>query len=226
MGLNGSGKSTLANVLAGRDSYDITEGAVTFNDKDLLELEPEERAGEGLFLAFQYPVEIPGVNNTYFLRAALNALRKYRGDEELDAADFLKLVRPETQDTAHRTRPAPASGQRRFFRRREKAQRDIPDGGSRSQTGYTRRNRFRAGHRRNQDGLSYEGVNALRSPDRAVVVITHYQRLLNYIIPDFVHVLMDGAIVKSGGKELALELEEKGYAWLEKEFAGVGQEKA
>jgi Fe-S cluster assembly ATP-binding protein len=168
MGPNGSGKSTLANVLAGRPEVEISSGRVRFEGRDLLELSPEDRAREGIFLAFQYPVEIPGVTNSYFMKAALNAIRKHRGEPELDAMDFLSVVR-------------------------ENALRIVA-----------------------------EGVNALRGPDRAMVVITHYQRLLDYIVPDFVHVLAEGRIARSGGKELALELEREGYGWLEKEPESAG----
>ena len=176
-------------------------------------MDPEERAREGVFLAFQYPVEIPGVNNAYFLKAALNAMRKHHGQPELDAMEFLTLVQGEGEAARHRPGPAEPRGQRGLLRRREEAQRDLPDGGARAEARDARRDRLGL----DIDALKIvaDGVNALRSPDRAIVVVTHYQRLLNYIVPDFVHVLSDGRIVKSGGKELALELEEKGYGWIE-----------
>ena len=213
MGPNGSGKSTLAHVLAGRDGYEVTEGEVRYYGKNLLEMSPEERACEGVFLAFQYPVEIPGVNNTYFLKAAVNAVRKYHGQEELDAMDFLSLVKSKMKllDIDERM-----------------LNRSVNEGFS---GGEKKRNEIfqmavlqpkLAILDETDSGLDIDalkivagGVNALRSPERAVLVVTHYQRLLDYIVPDFVHVLVDGRIVKSGGKELALELEDKGYGWLE-----------
>ena len=213
MGPNGSGKSTLAGVLSGRDAYEVTGGEVLFDGKDLLELEPEERAQEGLFLAFQYPVEIPGVNNTYFLKAALNSIRRYRGEEELDAAQFLKLVREKMNvlhiDPSLLNRPVNEGFSGGEKKRNEIFQMAVLDPRlailDETDSGL------------DIDALKVvaDGVNALRSPDRAVIVVTHYQRLLNYIIPDFVHVLSGGKIVKSGGKELALELEAQGYGWLE-----------
>jgi Fe-S cluster assembly ATP-binding protein len=213
MGPNGSGKSTLAQVLAGREFYAVTGGEVTFEGKDLLEMSPEERAREGIFLAFQYPVEIPGVSNTYFLRAAVNAIRKHQGLEELDAMDFLTIVR----------------GKMKLLDMDESLMsRSVNEGFS---GGEKKRNEIfqmavlepkLAILDETDSGLDIDalrivadGVNALRAPDRAIVVVTHYQRLLNYIVPDFVHVLSNGRIVKSGGKELALELEEKGYGWLD-----------
>ncbi|MDO8462374.1 MAG: Fe-S cluster assembly ATPase SufC [Deltaproteobacteria bacterium] len=219
MGPNGSGKSTLAQVLAGRETYEVTEGKVLYDGKNLLELTPEIRAREGFFLAFQYPVEIPGVGNAYFLKAALNAIRKHRGQTELDAIDFLNLVKEKVKlvelDESLLKRP-------------------VNDGFS---GGEKKRNEIfqmlvlepkLAVLDETDSGLDIDalkivanGVNALRSKERAVIVITHYQRLLDYIIPDFVHVLSEGRIVKSGGKELALTLEEKGYSWLEKEPEGV-----
>jgi Fe-S cluster assembly ATP-binding protein len=215
MGPNGSGKSTLAQILAGRESYEITEGAVLYGGKNLLEMSPEERACEGVFLAFQYPVEIPGVNNTYFLKAAVNAIRKYHGQEELDAIDFLALMRKKMklldmdENLLNRSVNEGFSGG-------EKKRNEIfhmavlqPKLAILDET---------------DSGLDIDalkivasGVNALRSPDRAMLVVTHYQRLLNYIVPDFVHVLVDGRILRSGGKELALELEEQGYAGIEAE---------
>ena len=213
MGPNGSGKSTLAHVLSGRDGYEVTEGEVVFDsEKKLLDLAPEERAREGVFLAFQYPVEIPGVNNTYFLKAALNAKRAHLGLEELDAFDFLSLVK----------------GKMKLLAIDEKfLERPVNDGFS---GGEKKRNEILqmailepklAILDETDSGLDIDalrvvadGVNALRNEERSFLVITHYQRLLDYIIPDHVHVLADGKIIKSGGKELALELEEKGYGWV------------
>jgi Fe-S cluster assembly ATP-binding protein len=213
MGPNGSGKSTLARVLAGHPAYEVTGGTVTYNGKDLLDMEPEERACEGVFMAFQYPVEIPGVNNSYFLKAALNAQRKYRGEQELDAMEFLEMVEDRLKvlhiDSELMRRPVNEG-----FSGGEKKRNEIfqmlvlqPTLGILDET---------------DSGLDIdalktvaEGVNAMRHPERSTVVVTHYQRLLNYIVPDFVHVLSDGRLVRSGGKELALELEEKGYGWLE-----------
>jgi len=219
MGPNGSGKSTLAAVLAGRPGYEVTEGDVHYLGKDLLELDPEERACEGVFLAFQYPVEIPGVNNMYFLRAALNAIRKYRGEEELDAMDFLKRVKEKLKvlhvDETLLKRPVNEGFSGGEKKRNEIFQMallepklcilDETDSGL------------------DIDALRVvaDGVNALRSKDRAILIITHYQRLLEYIVPDRVHILMDGRIVKSGGKELAVELEAKGYDHIEKELAAA-----
>lgn len=212
MGPNGSGKSTLAHVLTGREGYTVTGGQVLFEGKDLLALSPEDRARAGLFLAFQYPVEIPGVNNTYFLKAALNAMRKSRGQEELDAVDFLELVKAKLK---------PLKMDESML------QRSVNEG-------------FSGGEKKKNEVLQMavlepklaildetdsgldidalkvvaDGVNALKSKDRAFLMVTHYQRLLDYIVPDQVHVLAKGRIVKSGGKELALELEEKGYGWI------------
>ena len=215
MGPNGSGKSTLAQVLAGRESYEVTAGAVIYEGKNLLEMAPEARACEGVFLAFQYPVEIPGVGNAYFLKAALNAVRKYRGLDELDAMDFLPLFKEKMKllDMDDRL-----------------LNRAVNEGFS---GGEKKRNEIfqmavleprLAIMDETDSGLDIDalkivasGVNGLRSPERAIVVVTHYQRLLNYIIPDYVHVLVDGRTVKSGGKELALELEDKGYAWVDAE---------
>lgn len=209
MGLNGSGKSTLAAILAGRDGYEVTEGTVTYLGKDLLELDPEERAREGVFLAFQYPVEIPGVNSTYFLKAALNEIRKYKGQTELDAIEFLNLVKDKikllelNEDLLKRSVNEGFSGGEK--KRAEIFQMAVlePKLAILDET---------------DSGLDIDalkvvssGVNKLRRPDAAQLVITHYQRLLNHIIPDFVHVMADGRIVKSGGKELALELEAGGY---------------
>jgi Fe-S cluster assembly ATP-binding protein len=215
MGPNGSGKSTLAGVLAGRDAYEVTEGEVLYNGKNLLEMDPEERAWDGLFLAFQYPVEIPGVQNTYFLRAALNAIRKHRGEEELDAMDFLKLVRDKLKvlhiDESLLKRPVNEGFSGGEKKRNEIFQMAVLDPRL-------------AILDETDSGLDIDalrnvadGVNALRNPNRAIVVITHYQRLLNYIEPDQVHILFNGRIVKSGGKDLALQLEDKGYGWVEQE---------
>ena len=217
MGPNGAGKSTLGNILAGREGYEVTEGRVEFEGRDLLELEPEERAAAGLFLAFQYPVEIPGVNNTYFLRTALNAQRKARGEEELDSMQFLKRVR-EKLAVLHLKDELLHRGVNEGFSGGEKKRNEIfqlallePKLAILDET---------------DSGLDIdalktvaEGVNALRSADRAFLVITHYQRLLDYIKPDVVHVLADGRIVESGGPELALELEEHGYAWIKDRIA-------
>jgi Fe-S cluster assembly ATP-binding protein len=212
MGENGSGKSTLAGVLAGRDAYEVTAGEVLYDGKDLLELDPEERAREGIFLAFQYPVEIPGVSNTYFLKAAVNAVRQHRGLPEYDARAFLKLVKEKTkllhisEDLLKRPVNEGFSGGEK--KRNEIFQMAVLDPRlailDETDSGL------------DIDALKAvaDGVNALRSKDRAIIVITHYQRLLNYIVPDQVHVLMRGRIVKSGSKELALELEDKGYDWL------------
>ena len=219
MGPNGSGKSTLAQVLAGRDSYEVTEGEVLFEGKDLLDLEPEERACEGVFLAFQYPVEIPGVANTYLLREALNSVRKYRGEEPLKHIEFAKYAK-EKMEVMHISDNLLKRAVNEGFSGGEKKRNEIfqmqvlePKLAILDET---------------DSGLDIDalkvvadGVNALRSPDRGFLVITHYQRLLDYIVPDFVHVLVDGKIVKSGGKELALELEEKGYGWIEEEKAAA-----
>ncbi|HEY0332506.1 MAG TPA: Fe-S cluster assembly ATPase SufC [Stenotrophomonas sp.] len=212
MGPNGAGKSTLGNVLAGREGYEVTEGTVSFEDQALLELAPEERAAAGLFLAFQYPVEIPGVNNTYFLRAALNAQRKARGEEELDSMQFLKLVRQKLA-VLHLNDELLHRGVNEGFSGGEKKRNEIfqlavlePKLAILDET---------------DSGLDIDalktvadGVNSLRAADRSFLVITHYQRLLDYIKPDVVHVLSDGRIVQTGGPELALELEKHGYAWL------------
>ena len=213
MGPNGSGKSTLARVLAGQDAYAVTGGQVLFDGKDLLDMAPEERAREGVFMAFQYPVEIPGVGNTYFLKAALNAVRKHRGLPEMDALEFLKMVRGKMKlvqmDDGLLHRPV-----NQGFSGGEKKRNEIfhmavlePRLAVLDETD--------SGLDIDALRIVADGVNALRSPDRSFLVITHYQRLLNYIVPDHVHVLVDGRIVRSGGKELAFELEEKGYSWLE-----------
>jgi Fe-S cluster assembly ATP-binding protein len=217
MGPNGSGKSTLARVLAGEESYEVTAGEVLLDGKDLLEMDPEDRAREGVFMAFQYPVEIPGVSNTYFLKAALNAVRKHRGLPEMDALEFLTLVRQKMKlvqmDDSLLNRPVNEG-----FSGGEKKRNEIfhmavlePRMAILDETD--------SGLDIDALRIVSEGVNALRGADRSFLLITHYQRLLNYIVPDFVHVLVDGRIVRSGGKELALELEEKGYAWLEREVA-------
>ncbi len=212
MGPNGSGKSTLGYALSGRESYEITAGSVQFNGKDLLALEPEERAGEGVFLAFQYPVEIPGVNNTYFLRAAYNAQRKYRGEPELDSMAFLKRVR-EKLKVLHLKDELLNRAVNEGFSGGEKKRNEIfqmallePALGILDETD--------SGLDIDALKMVADGVNALRSPERSFIVITHYQRLLDYIVPDHVHVLSDGRIVKSGDKSLALRLEEEGYAWI------------
>ena len=205
MGPNGSGKSTLAAILAGREGYRVTEGSVQYAGQDLLELSPEDRARAGIFLAFQYPVEIPGVNNSYFLKAALNAVRKHRGLPELDAIEFLALVREKAKlldiDSAMLNRSVNESFSGGEKKRNEIFQMAVLD--------------------ETDSGLDIDalrvvatGVNTLKRADNAQLVITHYQRLLNYIVPDYVHVLIDGRIVRSGGKDLALELEARGYDWL------------
>ena len=214
MGPNGSGKSTLAHVLAGRPEVQVTGGRVLFDGKPLADLSPEERARSGIFLAFQYPVEIPGVSNAYFMKAALNAVRRHRGQEELDAIDFLALVREKLElvdmDEKFLNRAVNEGFSGGEKKRNEILQMAIlePRLAILDET---------------DSGLDIDairivanGVNALRGPDRSMIVITHYQRLLEYIVPDFVHVLADGKIARSGGKELALELEKLGYGWLEK----------
>ncbi len=213
MGPNGSGKSTLAQVLAGRETYDVTEGQVFFEGKDLLDMDPEERAREGIFMAFQYPVEIPGVSNTYFLKAAVNAVRKHRGIDELDAMDFLALVKQKLKvlhiDEDLLKRPVNEGFSGGEKKRNEIFQMAVLD------PKLAILDETDSGLDIDALRIVADGVNALRSKDRAMLVITHYQRLLNYIVPDKVHVLFEGKIVKSGGKELALELEEKGYGWIE-----------
>jgi len=213
MGPNGSGKSTLAYVLAGREGYEVTRGSVIYKGKDLLAMSPEERACAGVFLAFQYPVEIPGVNNTYFLKAALNAIRRCRGQEELDAMDFMHIAR-EKMKLVHMKDSLLKRAVNEGFSGGEKKRNEIfqmavlePSLGILDET---------------DSGLDIdalktvaEGVNALRGPQRSFLVVTHYQRLLDYIVPDFVYVLSDGRIVKSGDRGLALELEKEGYGWVE-----------
>ncbi len=219
MGPNGSGKSTLAQVLAGRETYEVTDGEILYNGKDLLELSPDERACEGVFMAFQYPVEIPGVTTNYFLRAALNAIRKYRGEDDLDAVDFLELVKEKASLVDID---------------KSLLQRAVNDGFS---GGEKKRNEIfqmailepkLAILDETDSGLDIDalkivaqGVNKLRGPERAIILITHYQRLLNYIVPDAVHVLVDGRIAKSGGKELALELEDEGYTKIASQRAAI-----
>ena len=215
MGPNGSGKSTLAHVIAGRESHQVTQGEILFDGKDLLAMQPEDRAREGVFLAFQYPVEIPGVSNSYFLKASLNAIRKHRGEEELDAIDFLAILKDRMKilemDPALLSRSVNEGFSGGEKKRNEIVQFAVlePKLAILDET---------------DSGLDIDalrivasGVNAMRSKDRSIVIVTHYQRLLNYIVPDAVHVLHDGRIVRSGGKELALELEEKGYGWIEQQ---------
>jgi Fe-S cluster assembly ATP-binding protein len=215
MGKNGSGKSTLAQVLAGRETYEVTQGTVTYNGKDLLELSAEERAREGVFLAFQYPVEIPGVSTSYFLRAAVNAIRKHNGQPELDAIEFIKLVRSKMallkMDDSFMNRAVNEGFSGGEKKRNEIFQMAViePRLALMDET---------------DSGLDIDalkvvahGANSLRGPDRAIMVITHYQRMLSYIEPDVVHVMMEGRIVKSGDKALALELESRGYDWVEEE---------
>jgi Fe-S cluster assembly ATP-binding protein len=219
MGPNGSGKSTLAHVLAGRPGYDVTQGSVTYKGRDLLAMSPELRAREGVFLAFQYPVEIAGVSNVYFLKAATNAVRKHRGLPELDAMEFLQLVKERSKlveiDEALVKRPVNEGFSGGEKKRNEIFQMAVLDP-------------TLAILDETDSGLDIDalrvvaaGVNKLRRPDRAIIMVTHYQRLLDYIVPDFVHVLIDGQMRQSGGKELALELEQKGYGWLEKEPAAA-----
>ena len=217
MGPNGSGKSTLANVIVGRDGYKIDSGEIIYEGKDLTEIEPEIRAREGIFMAFQYPVEIPGVNNVYLLKAAMNAKHKHRGEADLDAFEFLDLVKEKmkvvnmNEDLLNRAEGFSGGEKKRneIFQMAllepKLAILDETDSGL------------------DIDALKIvaSGVNGLRSEDRAIVIVTHYQRLLDYIVPDYVHVLSDGKIIKSGGKELALELEEKGYDWVREEAAAA-----
>jgi Fe-S cluster assembly ATP-binding protein len=218
MGPNGSGKSTLARVLSGHPEYEVTSGSITYKGQDLLALDPETRAREGVFMAFQYPVEIPGVNNMYFLKAALNAIRKHRGQDELDAMDFMALVR-ERMKWLEMDESLMGRAVNEGFSGGEKKRNEIfqmailePALAVLDET---------------DSGLDIDalkivahGVNAMRAPDRAALVVTHYQRLLNYIVPDIVHVLTDGRIARSGGKELALELEDRGYGWIPATTAG------
>jgi len=219
MGPNGSGKSTLAHVLSGRENYEVTGGEVIYRGKDLLAMSPEMRAREGIFLAFQYPVEIPGISTTYFLKAALNAVRKHNGLEELDAMEFLALIKEKLKlvemDQVLINRPLNEGFSGGEKKRNEILQMAVLDP-------------VLALLDETDSGLDIDalrvvasGVNALRRPDRAMIVITHYQRLLNYIVPDFIHVLSEGRIIKSGTKELALELESRGYDWLKGAVAAV-----
>ena len=212
MGPNGSGKSTLAQVLAGRESYDITAGSVLYEGQDLLDLSPEERVHEGFFLAFQYPVEIPGVNSTYFLRAAVNAVREHHGKEELNAVDFLKVMREKIQllelDESLLKRSVNEGFSGGEKKRSEILQMALLD------PKFAVLDETDSGLDIDALKIVANGVNQLKREDNAQLVITHYQRLLDYIVPDYVHVLHDGRIVKSGGKGLALELEEKGYDWI------------
>jgi Fe-S cluster assembly ATP-binding protein len=217
MGPNGSGKSTLASILAGKEDYTVTEGNVEFDGKDLLELSTEDRARQGLFLAFQYPIEIPGVSNVNFLKSALNEIREYRGEKPISAKDFLALVKEKSALVELDSKLASRSVNEGF------------SGGEKKRNEIFQMamlNPKLAILDETDSGLDIDalrivanGVNKLRSPKNAAIIITHYQRLLDYIIPDFVHVLYDGKIVKSGGKELALELEEKGYDWIKEELA-------
>lgn len=217
MGPNGSGKSTLANVLAGRNGYEVTKGTVEYESKDLLELAPEERAWAGVFLAFQYPVEIPGVNNVYLLKAAVNAVRKYRGEPELDAVEFLALIKEKMkivkmkEDLLNRSVNEGFSGGEK--KRNEIFQMSVlePKLAILDETD--------SGLDIDALKIVSEGVNSLRNEERSIILVTHYQRLLDYIKPDHVHVLSNGKIIKSGGPELALELEEKGYDWIKEEAA-------
>ncbi len=217
MGPNGSGKSTLAQVLAGKAEYEVTAGEILYKGEDLLELSPEERAQAGIFMAFQYPVEIPGVSNTYFLKAALNAIRKARGESDLDAVDFLKLVRERVElvqlDESLMSRPVNEG-----FSGGEKKRNEIFHMAVLEPT-LAILDETDSGLDIDALRVVADGVNSMLRDDRAFVVITHYQRLLDYIIPDHVHVLVHGRIVRSGTKELALELEEKGYSWVEEEAA-------
>jgi len=219
MGPNGSGKSTLANVLAGKEDYDITDGEILYRGEDLLEMDPSERAGAGVFLAFQYPVEIPGVSGMQFLKAAVNAVREQRGESELEAVDLLKLFREKAQlvqmdpDMLKRAVNEGFSGG-------EKKRNEIFQMAVLEPT-FAVLDETDSGLDIDALRIVADGVNAMRSAQRGFLVITHYQRLLDYIVPDFVHVLVDGRIVRSGGADLALRLEEKGYAWVEKEPAGA-----
>ena len=213
MGPNGSGKSTLAQVLARRESYDVIGGEILFEGKDLLAMKPEEAACEGVFLAFQYPVEIPGISNAYFLRSALNAVRKYHGQEEMDAMDFLPMLRKKVKalsmDESLLNRSVNESFSGGEKKRNEILQMSVLD------PKLAVLDETDSGLDIDALRIVAQGVNAMRSPKRAMLVVTHYQRLLNYIVPDYVHVLVDGRIVRSGGKELALELEAQGYGTLE-----------
>lgn len=215
MGPNGSGKSTLANVLAGREAYEVTAGEIIYKGRNLIEMAPEERAREGIFLAFQYPVEIPGVNNIYFLKAALNSIRKHRGIEELDAIEFLSLMKKKLKlvdiDQELLNRPVNEGFSGGEKKRNEIFQMAVLE------PALAILDETDSGLDIDALRIVADGVNKLRRPDSSTIVVTHYQRLLNYIIPDFVHVIVDGRIVKSGDKDLALQLEEKGYEWVREE---------
>jgi len=217
MGPNGSGKSTLSNVIAGRDGYEVTQGTVTYFGNDLLAMQPEERAWAGVFLAFQYPVEIPGVNNTYLLKAGVNAKRKHQGKEELDAIDFMQLVKAKAKlvelDQSFLSR-----GVNEGFSGGEKKRNEIFQMAVLEPT-LALLDETDSGLDIDALRIVAHGVNTLRSADRSIVMITHYQRLLDYIEPDFVHLLVDGKILKSGDKNLALELESRGYDWVKEEAA-------
>jgi Fe-S cluster assembly ATP-binding protein len=220
MGPNGSGKSTLARALSGHPEYEITGGSVTFDGKDLLDMDPDERAREGVFMAFQYPVEIAGVNNAYFLKAALNAKRKHQGQPELDAMEFMQLIKEKSKlleiDQSMLSRAVNEGFSGGEKKRNEIFQMSLlePRLAILDETD--------SGLDIDALKLVASGVNAMRTPERAIIVVTHYQRLLDYIVPDYVHVLSAGRIVKSGGKELALELEKRGYGWIETGAQPVG----
>lgn len=220
MGPNGSGKSTLSQVLAGRESYEVNGGSVEFNGEDLLDMSVENRAREGLFLAFQYPIEIPGVSNAYFLRSSVNAVRRHRGEAELDAMDFLKIVKKEMASVGMREEFLYRSVNEGFSggekKRNEVLQMSL------LQPKLAILDETDSGLDIDALRVVADGVNRLRAPDRSMVVITHYQRLLDYIVPDFVHVLMNGQIVHSGDASLALELEKRGYDWVLEEAAQKG----
>lgn len=219
MGPNGSGKSTLAQVLARRETYEVTKGEVIFNGKDLLEMKPEEAASEGLFMAFQYPIEVPGISNPYFLRAALNAQRKYRGEDPLDAIDFLPILKEKMalleMDERFQNRSVNEGFSGGEKKRNEIVQMAVlePKLAILDETD--------SGLDIDALKIVSQGVNAMRSPERSMILVTHYQRLLDYIVPDYVHVLAGGRIVKSGGPELALELEREGYGWIENAAVGA-----
>jgi Fe-S cluster assembly ATP-binding protein len=215
MGKNGSGKSTLAQVLMGRETYEVTEGTITYKNQDLLELSAEERAREGVFLAFQYPVEIPGVSTSYFLKAAVNAVRKHHGEADLDTKDFIKLVQDKMNllkmDKSFMNRAVNEGFSGGEKKRNEVFQMAVMD------PTLCLMDETDSGLDIDALKVVANGANTLRRPDRAIIIVTHYQRLLNYIEPDRVHVMLDGRIVKSGDKHLAVELEEKGYDWIERE---------
>ena len=215
MGPNGSGKSTLANVLAGRPGYEVKSGEVTYNGKDLLELEPEERACEGVFLAFQYPVEIPGVSNMQFLKASVDAVRNHQGKEELETPAFMKMAREKCKELSLKPEFL-KRGVNEGFSGGEKKRNEILQMAL-LEPNLCLLDETDSGLDIDALQVAAEGVNGLRNDDRSFVLVTHYQRLLDYIIPDYVHVLANGKIVKSGGRELALELEEKGYGWIEQQ---------